>query len=99
MDHILLGCIFSLEVWDIALRSYRLNNNVAVQQQDVMTWWTTTRKQLPKELRRGFDSLVLLTSWMVWKEPTELGAAIRLEADLWVAAGYKRLAVLQSRVA
>jgi hypothetical protein len=110
MDHILLGCIFSREVWDIALRSYRLNNNVAVQQQDVMTWWTTARKQLPKELHRGFDCLVL-TSWMLWKErnartfnriastPAELGAAIRLEADLWVAAGYKRLAVLQSRVA
>jgi hypothetical protein len=31
--------------------------------------------------------------------PAELGAAIRLEADLWLAAGYKRLAVLQSRVA
>lgn len=76
-----------------------------------MTWWTTARKQLPKELRHGFDSLVLLTSWMLWKErnartfnciastPAELGAAIRLEADLWVVAGYKRLAVLQSRVA
>jgi hypothetical protein len=48
---------------------------------------------------------------MLWKErnartfnritsmPAELGAAIRLEADLWVAAGYKRLAVLQLRVA
>jgi hypothetical protein len=96
---------------DVKNKLKSTDNNLAVQQQDVMTWWTTARKQLPKDLRHGFDSLVLLTSWMLWKKrnartfnriistPAELGAAIRLEADLWIAAGCKRLAVLQSRVA
>lgn len=74
-----------------------------------MVWWTTSRKLLPKELRRGFDSLVLLAGWLLWKErnattfnrvastPAQLVAAIHLEAALWVAAGYRHLAVLDAR--
>ena len=33
-----------------------------------MWWWSTSRKWLPKELRRGFDSLLLLVGWLLWKE-------------------------------
>ena len=30
--------------------------------------WSEARKQLPKVDRRGFDSLVILISWLLWKE-------------------------------
>jgi hypothetical protein len=111
MDHILLGCVFSREVWDIILRAFHLSNSVAVQQQDVISWWTTTRKRLPKELRRGFDSLVLPMCWSLWKQrnartfnrltatPAELGSTISLVADLWIAAGFRCISVLKSQVA
>lgn len=31
-------------------------------------WWIAARKNLPKEAHRCFDSLVVLFSWLLWKE-------------------------------
>jgi hypothetical protein len=31
-------------------------------------WWQLARKRLPKELRRSFNSAVLLSTWNMWKE-------------------------------
>jgi hypothetical protein len=31
-------------------------------------WWMDSRRQVPKDLRKGFDSLVLLMSWHMWKQ-------------------------------
>jgi hypothetical protein len=74
-----------------------------------MFWRTSLRKLLPKDLRRGFDSLVLLAGWLLWKERndrtfnrvastlTQLVAAIHQEATLWVVAGYKHLGALDAR--
>jgi hypothetical protein len=57
-------------------------------------------------LRRGFDSLVLLVSWIIWKERNrrtldrivktsmQVLDAIREEADACVAAGFRTLAPL-----
>jgi hypothetical protein len=59
---------------------------------------------VPEHHRRGFDSLVLLVSWEVWKErnrrtfdghsmtPTHLLGVIRDEGDSWIAAGFRGLA-------
>jgi hypothetical protein len=103
MDHIILGCVFSREVWSSCLRTYHLHQAVSVQEQDIMIWWTNTRKLLPKQIRRGFDSLFFLVAWNLWKErnartfgrtprqPAELLHTILEEASLWMAAGYRAL--------
>ncbi|KAG2560051.1 hypothetical protein PVAP13_8KG027800 [Panicum virgatum] len=31
-------------------------------------WWTTSRKRVAKADRMCFDSIVILTSWMIWNE-------------------------------
>jgi len=74
-----------------------------------MVWWTTSRKLLPKELRRGFDSLFFLVGWNLWKErnrrifdttnrqPLQLAQLILEEAALCIAAGYRPLGVLDAR--
>jgi hypothetical protein len=61
-------------------------------------------------LRRSFDSLVLLVSWILWKErnhrtfdrksrsTTELLQAIFEEADAWIVAGFRDLALLTALV-
>jgi len=68
-----------------------------------MSWWIESRKRLPKQIRRGFDSLFFLVCWSLWKErnartfdrssrqPAALLQAILEEASLWVAAGYRPL--------
>lgn len=73
-------------------------------------WWQQTRADVPGSLRRGFDSLVLLVSWVIWKErnrrtfdnvaklPTQVFSLICEEADSWIAAGYQSLATLFATV-
>jgi hypothetical protein len=60
----------------------------------------------PDSFRRGFDSLLLLVSWEVWKErnrrtfdsasstPSQLLQLIRDEGNSWIAAGFRSLAPL-----
>jgi hypothetical protein len=58
------------------------------------------RRLVPSQLRRGFDSVVLLVSWRMWKERnsrvfdnvvTAASQATRVvldEGDEWVVAGF-----------
>jgi hypothetical protein len=69
-------------------------------------WWQNTRTTIPKHFKRSFDSLVLLVSWMVWKErnwrtfdrimmaSSQLVALILEEADAGITAGFRCLASL-----
>jgi hypothetical protein len=68
MNHILLGCPFSHEVWETWLRKLHLQYIVAVQDEPTIPWWLQCRKALPKQLRSGFDSLFFLIGWPIWKE-------------------------------
>jgi hypothetical protein len=101
MDHILLGCTFSREVWVSWLRSLHLANDITVQEAVAMEWWLHSRKFIPKPIRQGFDSLFFLIGWMLWKERNartfnrtatsapQLSVLIKEEADAWCAAGYR----------
>jgi hypothetical protein len=109
LDHIILGCVFSREVWAACLRAFRLLELIPTHEERIMDWWTTSRKRLPKVLRRGFDSLFFLVGWNLWKErngrtfdragrqPQQLAQAIVEEASLWIAAGYRPLGALDAR--
>ena len=67
----------------------------------LVDWWQNMRSTIPKHFKRSFNSLVLLVSWMVWKErnqrtfdritrtSSQLIALILEEADAWVAAGFR----------
>uniref|UniRef100_A0A0A8YAU8 Uncharacterized protein n=1 Tax=Arundo donax TaxID=35708 RepID=A0A0A8YAU8_ARUDO len=70
----------------------------------IVDWWLPARKQV----LGSFDSLVVLGSWLIWKErnnrvfnlcatvPVELVRQIQEEGRRWVQAGYRRLSgVLQ----
>jgi hypothetical protein len=71
-----------------------------------MAWWTDSRKRLPKQIRRGFDSLFFNVGWNLWKErnartfdrssrqPADLLQAILDEAALWVAASFRAIGAL-----
>jgi len=73
------------------------------QNNEMLLWWLHSRKLVPKDARRGFDSLVMLISWSIWKErnswtfrgllslPLELTQSINYEAFLWLQVGYRHL--------
>jgi len=66
--------------------------------------------RLPKQLRRGVDSLFFLIGWSIWKErnartfngvstsATRLEVSIQEEADAWCMAGYKHLGALMASI-
>ena len=76
-------------------------------------WWTGARKRFPRSSRKGFDSLVVLVSWLLWKEQNnrtfdrraqsarEFQAAVGNEIVMWIQGGFKSLevaAVVTNRV-
>jgi hypothetical protein len=103
MDHVLLGCSFSREVWDYWLRKLDHRYDVAVEDSPAIQWWLRSRKALPKLRRRGFDSLFFLIGWAIWKERNARtfngvstsvarpGVQIQEEAQAWCLAGYRHL--------
>jgi len=109
MDHLLLGCVFSREVWQLCLATFFLQGLIVVRERSAMLWWTDSRRGLPKVLRHAFDSLFFLVGWFLWKErnartfgetprsPALLLQAILDEADFWIAAGFRRLSALVCR--
>jgi hypothetical protein len=68
MDHIIIGCVYSREVWSILLSKLHLQEVVLVQEENVLQWWLRNRKLVDKQVRKGFDSLFFLIGWTLLKE-------------------------------
>ena len=68
LDHILLGCVLSRQVWNMLLSKLGLTTVAAHGDVDPFLWWAWARRRVPRGSRKGFDSLVMLTCWVLWKE-------------------------------
>jgi hypothetical protein len=109
MDHIILGYVYSREVWSFVLAKVHLLGIIQVLEEDVMEWWLRNRKLVDNQRRKGFDSLFFLVGWRLWKERnsrtfdqvrTNAAALVTLiweDADEWALAGYRRLQSLFAR--
>ena len=74
-----------------------------MQNQRLVEWWTAARKRIQKEDRQCFDTLVILTRWILWKERNnrtfdrsvktlpEIVAWVADEIASWFQAGFRRL--------
>ena len=68
VDHILLRCVFARQVWHCCFLRARITTNLVPTTDDkIADWWLHARKQIPKETRKGFDSIVMLICWSLWK--------------------------------
>jgi hypothetical protein len=68
LDQLLSVYCLSREVWHIWLLRLHLQFCEPDKEGPALGWWLTSRKLVPKALRRGFDSFFLLMGWMIWKE-------------------------------
>jgi hypothetical protein len=69
-------------------------------------WWQQTSDLMDKETRQGFNSLIVLVAWKLWRMrndvvfnsvPPRISQATLLvqgEAELWMLAGAKGLSAL-----
>jgi hypothetical protein len=106
IHHLLLGCVYSREVWARLLRSLELLHLCPTLDTAPTPWWLDNRRSLSKERRCGFDSLVTLVWWNIWwecnnrvfndamKQAAELVSWTREEWGLYIQAGCSRLSVL-----
>jgi hypothetical protein len=74
--------------------------------QFVVDWWLLSRKRLPKDRRKRFDTMFLLDAWLLWLErnarifgssllcqrPRDLLVRFQEEASAWSVAGFDVLA-------
>jgi hypothetical protein len=110
MDHLLLGCCYTREVWECWVRKLHLQHVLVRHEHQAIACWLHNRKLLPKSIRHGFDSLFFLIGWLIWKEwnartfngeattPMQLCFLVQDEVDSWSLAGYMHLMSLMALV-
>jgi hypothetical protein len=100
VDHILAQCAYSREVWYRCLQHMGLQIMEPQEDSKLQEWWLFARRQIHPRDKRKFDTLVILTSWMLWKQrnarvfdhrsqqwdPGQLVDRIRDELALWEIA-------------
>jgi hypothetical protein len=110
INHLLVGCVFARQVWSLVLQQLRL---LQLAPQPSVTcfsgWWKRSIAAVPKEARKGLNTLIILVAWEIWKHRNtcvfdnkrpsvqEVITAISLEGGLWCSAGASKLQELVVR--
>ena len=107
VQHLLTTCVFARQFWFSILQPLNLSCLVPGRAAGSFAdWWRKSWKRVQKQLRKGFNSLVILGAWTIWKHrnacvfdgttPNLQGAlqAFKDELHLWQFAGAKGLTVL-----
>lgn len=95
IDHLLVACPESWQLWWIALRAIGLSKCLPINEPSFHHWLCDSKKKMTKAHRRGFDTIATLVVWTIWKESNnrvfnqtsrswmEITRAMIGEADLW----------------
>jgi hypothetical protein len=68
IEHLLVRCVYSREVWFRVLRQRQWQALVPSGQEAIVDWWLASRKRVHKPFRANFDSIFALVSWQFWNE-------------------------------
>jgi hypothetical protein len=107
IHHIMVGCVFSRELWFQMLSLVGLQGCTPEPgEEKFQEWWRTIELKVPKQAHAGFNSLLSLILWSLWKHrnacvfdsisPAVTGIIIdiRRETILWCMVGAKGLSSL-----
>jgi hypothetical protein len=106
LDHLLLGCVHSRETWFRVLRFFDMTDLAPTREEPVAVWWLWAWKVVVKPSHKGFDTLVWLVAWSLWKERNRrvheraalqtvaLAGAILEDVCLWARAGFVSIVAL-----
>ena len=67
-QHLLLTCVFTRQCWSLIFQ--HLNLAIAgptTSTTSFLAWWSTTIKHVPKDHRKGLNSVIILVTWEIWK--------------------------------
>ena len=103
IQHLMLECPFSKQVWHEILSWLRLTCSVPSTEGSLSEWWNSARRNTPQPMQKGLATATLLIPWMTWKHRNDcvfngatpstnaLTARIKDEAKLWATAGARAL--------
>jgi hypothetical protein len=109
IQHLLISCVFARQFWYSLLSRSGLPNlspdNANCSLDD---WWSRAVEKIPRDLQSGFNSLVILGAWSLWRHRNDcvfngrspsLASALTLAGDelrMWCSAGAKGLNLLST---
>ncbi|WVZ50907.1 hypothetical protein U9M48_002113, partial [Paspalum notatum var. saurae] len=68
LQHILIGCVFSRQIWALILQSLQLADiTPTMADSGFFSWWAPSVKSVPKNIRKGLSTLCILVAWEIWK--------------------------------
>ena len=69
IQHLLTSCVFTRSVWFSVLSLVRLQHLSAgtTKECTLMDWWRLALQHVRKHHHKGFNSLVVLVAWWIWK--------------------------------
>lgn len=67
-DHVLVRCTYARQVWFRVLIGAGLQIQEPGLESTLESWWDQARKRVASKDRRSFDSLVIATAWLIWKQ-------------------------------
>jgi len=107
VQHILISCVFTRDIWWQILNKVGLQFlSPGLEEKVFQEWWGKAEYQVPSMHKKGFNSLVILVAWWIWKHrnacvfdglspnTSTLLQHIQEDAKLWGLAGAKALARL-----
>jgi hypothetical protein len=67
VQHLLCTCSFARQFWHAILVPLCLGDLIpAVHEISFADWWRKVLKKVPKNRKKGFNSLIILGSWCLW---------------------------------
>ncbi|WVZ88479.1 LOW QUALITY PROTEIN: hypothetical protein U9M48_034996, partial [Paspalum notatum var. saurae] len=67
INHLLVSCVFSREIWSTILRFIGLPTAAPQDERSFSGWWYRAISRVPKEMKKGLNSLIILVAWELWK--------------------------------
>jgi hypothetical protein len=109
INHPLVSCVFARQSWVGLLQPVGMVTLVPQPMDDSFEgWWHASSMRVQEQLRKGFNSMVVLGAWIIWKHrnrcvfnglvPCVAAAllAAREEALLWTVARARGMSLLQA---
>jgi hypothetical protein len=68
IHHLLLSCVFARQLWVTLFRQFGFAV-LAPQATDscFASWWGRIIKVVPKEKKKGMNTIIILIAWQLWK--------------------------------
>ena len=102
--HLLCSCSFARQFWHIIFSALRMGHLTPTREAgSFVDWWGKVHRRVPKHIRKGFHSLIILGAWCLWLHRNKavfdgvnpsLSTIQRLfldEVECWCMAGAKQL--------